>query len=305
MTPRHVARWLRGSMVALVTPFQGERVDGRRLRSLVEWHVKAGTSALVPCGTTGESATLSHEEHEQVIEQVIQAARGRIPVMAGTGSNNTDEAIRLTRHAQRAGADAALLISPYYNRPTQEGLYRHFRAVASAADLPLILYNIASRTGVNVEPETFARLCALPTVVGVKEASGSLEQMARIKQLCGDRFTLISGDDALTLPVLAIGGTGVISVVANILPRQVAQLVRAFERGRLAEARRLHYRLLPITRAMFLETNPIPVKTAMGLMGLIDPALRLPLCPMSAAHLAQLAAVLRAARLLPRGRRAQ
>ena len=294
--------WLRGSMVALVTPFRQGRVDERRLRALVDWHVKSGTSAVVPCGTTGESATLSHDEHEQVIELVIQAARGRIPVMAGSGSNNTDEAIRLTRHAQRAGADAALLISPYYNRPTQEGLYRHFKAVADAVDLPLILYNIASRTGVNIEPDTFARLVSCKNIVGVKEASGSLEQMARIVQLCGDRLTLISGDDALTLPVLAIGGTGVISVVANILPRPVAQLVRAFERGRLAKARALHYRLLPITRAMFLETNPIPVKTAMGLMGLLEPGLRLPLCPMSPANQEKLVGLLHQYHLLKKNR---
>ncbi|MBI4227704.1 MAG: 4-hydroxy-tetrahydrodipicolinate synthase [Candidatus Omnitrophica bacterium] len=285
-------------MVALVTPFRRGQVDVPRLKGLVDWHVRHGTSALVPCGTTGESATLSHEEHEQVIELVIQQARGRLPVIAGTGSNNTAEAIRLTRHAQRAGADAALLIAPYYNRPTQEGLYRHFRAVAEAADLPLIVYNIASRTGVNIEPDTMARLATLKTIVGVKEASGSLEQMTRIKALCGDRLALISGDDALTLPVLAIGGAGVISVVANILPRGVAQLVSAFERGRLAEARRRHYELAAITKALFLETNPIPVKTAMGLMGLIDPELRLPLCPMGAANQERLVAVLRQYRLL-------
>ncbi len=293
----------RGSMVALVTPFCNGRVDIPRLKGLVDWHVRQGTDGLVPCGTTGESATLSHEEHEQVIEVVIQAARGRIPVIPGTGSNNTDEAIRLTRHAERAGADAALLIAPYYNRPTQEGLYRHFKAVAEASRLPLILYNIASRTGVNIEPETFARLAALKTIAGVKEASGSLEQMARIKALCGDRFALIAGDDALTLPVLAIGGTGVISVVANILPKPVAQLVKAFERGRMAEARKLHYHLLAITKAMFLETNPIPVKTAMGLMGLLEPELRLPLCPMSPANQEKLVAMLRQYPLLKQGRR--
>ena len=288
----------RGSMVALVTPFRHGRVDVPRLKGLVDWHVRQGTDGLVPCGTTGESATLSHEEHEQVIEVVIQQARGRLPVIAGTGSNNTDEAIRLTRHAERAGADAALLIAPYYNRPTQEGLYRHFKAVADAVHLPLILYNIASRTGVNIEPETFARLAAVKNIVGVKEASGSLEQMARIKALCGARFALISGDDALTLPVLAIGGTGVISVVANVVPKPVARLVAAFERGRIAEARALHYELLAITKAMFLETNPIPVKTAMGLMGLLEPELRLPLCPMSPANQAKLVAVLRQYRLL-------
>ncbi len=293
---------MRGSMVALVTPFRRGRIDERRLRALIEWHVRSGTSALVPCGTTGESATLSHHEHERVIELVIEAGRGRIPVIAGTGSNNTEEAIRLTRHAQRAGADAALLISPYYNRPTQQGLYRHFRAVAESVDLPLVLYNIASRTGVNIEPETLARLARLNNIVAVKEASGSLEQMSRIKHACGDRLILIAGDDALTLPTLAIGGTGVISVVANILPRTTAQLVRAYERGRLAEAQRLHYELVPITKALFLETNPIPVKTAMGLMKLIDPELRLPLCPMSPANLERLTAMLTQYRLLGRRR---
>ncbi|MBI3332573.1 MAG: 4-hydroxy-tetrahydrodipicolinate synthase [Candidatus Omnitrophica bacterium] len=291
--------WLKGSMVALVTPFKDGEVDVKGLQHLVELHVREGTSALVPCGTTGESATLSHEEHEQVVEMTIQAARGRVRVIAGTGSNNTEEALRFTRHAQKAGADAALLISPYYNKPTQEGLYRHFRTIAESADLPLVLYNIASRTGVNVEPETFSRLAKIPNIVGVKEASGSLEQMSRIRALCGERFSLLSGDDALTLPVLAIGGTGVISVTANIVPGKVARMVRAFEQGNLRLARRIHYELLPLTRAMFIETNPIPVKTAMGLMKLIDEAgLRLPLCPMSDGNLSRLREVLRSYRLI-------
>jgi len=291
--------WLKGSMVALVTPFQDGEVDVKGLQRLVEFHIKEGTSVLVPCGTTGESATLSHDEHEQVIEMTIQAARGRVKVMAGTGSNNTQEALRFTRHAQRAGADAALLISPYYNRPTQEGLYQHFRTIAESVGIPLILYNIASRTGVNIEPETFGRLARIPNIAGVKEASGSLEQMSRIKAACGERFALISGDDALTLPVLAIGGTGVISVTANIVPGKVARMVRAFEKGDISEARRTHYELLPLTRALFLETNPIPVKTAMNLMKLIDEAaLRLPLCAMSDGNLGRLKEVLRSHRLI-------
>ena len=292
-------RWMNGSMVALVTPFRNGGVDVAALQKLVEFHVKAGTSAIVPCGTTGESATLSHDEHEQVIEKVIQTARGRVAVVAGTGSNNTQEALRFTRHAQKAGADAALLISPYYNKPTQEGLVRHFRAVAEAVEIPIIVYNIASRTGVNIEPETFGRLARIRNIAGVKESSGNLEQMSRIRAACGEKFALISGDDALTLPVLAIGGTGVISVVANILPKEVAQMVAAFHRGNLPEARRLHYRLLAITRAMFIETNPIPVKTAMGLMGLIrDASLRLPMCPMDPANLAKLKEVLRSYKLI-------
>jgi 4-hydroxy-tetrahydrodipicolinate synthase len=286
---------LRGSMVALVTPFQGDAIDGSALKRLVEFHVVGGTSALVPCGTTGESATLSHEEHEHVIEAVVQTARGRIPVIAGTGSNNTAEAIQLTKHAQRVGADGALLISPYYNKPTQRGLYLHFKAVAEAVTIPLIPYNIASRTAVNIEPETFARLAAdCPNIVAVKEASGNLEQMSRILQLTNRRLALLSGDDALTLPVLAIGGTGVISVVANLVPKDVAAMVRAFEEGKVKQAIEWHERLLPLVKAMFIETNPIPVKTAMGILGMIDPELRLPLCAMEGQNLEKLKAALAA-----------
>jgi 4-hydroxy-tetrahydrodipicolinate synthase len=275
-------------MVALVTPFRDDAIDEPALKRLVELHVESGTSALVPCGTTGESATLSHEEHDRVIEVVVQAAQGRIPVIAGTGSNNTREAIRLTRHAKEVGADGALLISPYYNKPTQQGLYLHFKAIAEAVELPLVLYNIASRTAVNIEPETFARLAELPNIVGVKEASGNLEQMSRILELTRGKLALLSGDDALTLPVLAIGGTGVISVIANLVPRDVVAMIRAFEAGKQEEAIRWHQQLLPLTKALFLETNPIPLKTAMGLLGMIGSELRLPLCPMSEANLARL-----------------
>ena len=285
---------LRGSMVALVTPFQDDRVDEPALKRLVEFHISGGTSALVPCGTTGESATLSHEEHERVIELVVQAARGRIPVIAGTGSNNTREAIRLTKHAKRVGADGALLISPYYNKPTQRGLYLHFKAVAEAVDIPLIPYNIASRTAVNIEPETIAKLVAeLSNIVAIKEASGNLEQMSRILQLTNRRIALLSGDDALTLPVLSIGGTGVISVVANLVPNDVAAMVHAFEQGKVSQAIEWHDRLLPLVKAMFIETNPIPVKTAMGALGMIDPQLRLPLCAMEGANLERLQAALK------------
>lgn len=284
---------LRGSMVALVTPFRDDALDERALKQLIETHVAAGTSALVPCGTTGESATLSHEEHDRVIELTVEAAAGRIPVIAGTGSNNTREAIRLTRHAKDAGADGALLISPYYNRPTQRGLYLHFKAVAEAVDLPLILYNIASRTAVNIETETFAQLAELPHIVGVKEASGNLEQMSRILQATNGKLALLSGDDGLTLPVLAIGGTGVISVTANLVPRDVAAMVSAFQAGRHDDALQWHQRLAPLTKALFLETNPIPIKTAMGLLGLIQPELRLPLCAMSEANEERLRQALR------------
>jgi len=278
----------KGSMVALVTPFKDGRLDEDKLRELVEFQIKNGTDCLVPCGTTGESATLSLAEHERVIELVIECAGGRIPVVAGSGSNNTAEAIRLTHHAKDSGADGALLINPYYNKPTQEGLYRHFKAIADEVDIPIVLYNIASRTGVNMEPETVARLSKIKNIVAIKEASGSLEQMSRIASLCGKGLTLISGDDSLTLSLMAVGGIGVISVVANIVPKDVSNMVKAFEQGDIKKARRLHYKLLPLVKAMFIETNPIPVKTSMGLMGMIDPELRLPMCEMSKPNLAKL-----------------
>lgn len=279
----------KGAMTAIITPFKKGRVDEKKLAELVEVQIKGGVSAIVPCGTTGESATLSYEEHERVIEVVIEAAHKRVSVIAGTGSNNTTEAIMLTAHAKGAGADASLQITPYYNRPTQEGIYLHFKKIAEEVDMPMIVYNIASRTGVNITPETMQRLSKVKNIIGVKEASGSIEQMAMIHRLCGDRFDLISGDDGLTLPLLAIGGTGVISVVSNIAPKDVADMVSKFEKGDVGGARKLHYKLLPLVRAVFLETNPIPVKTAMALMGLIDSAeLRLPMCAMSDANLAQL-----------------
>lgn len=284
---------LRGSMVALVTPFRGGKVDEKALESLVEFHVKNRTSAIVPCGTTGESATISYEEHDRVIELVVKFARSRIPVIAGTGSNSTAEAIMLTAHAKGAGADASLQVSPYYNRPTQKGLYQHFKAVAENVDIPIILYNIASRTGVNIEPETVKKLSEIKNIVGIKEASGSLDQMSRIIALCPKGFALLSGDDSLTLPVLAIGGTGVISVVANIVPRDVADMVEGFEKGRFEKAKALHYRMLTLVKAMFVETNPIPVKTAMGLMRMIDPELRLPLCEMAPENRAKLVRALK------------
>ena len=270
----------KGSMVALVTPFKNGKIDEKMLVRLVEFHIKNGTSALVPCGTTGESATLSYDEHDRVIELTIQFAKGRIPVIAGTGSNSTEEAITLTKHAKKAGADASLQVSPYYNRPTQKGLHLHFKAIAEAVDIPIILYNIASRTGVNIEPETFVKLAQIKNIIGVKEASGSLEQMARIRELCPKDFLLISGDDALTLPVLSIGGVGIISVVANIIPHDVADMCSSFEKCDIKKAQDLHYKMLGLVKAMFIETNPIPVKTAMGLMKMIDPEMRLPLCEM-------------------------
>jgi 4-hydroxy-tetrahydrodipicolinate synthase len=279
----------RGSIVAIVTPFRGGKVDEKKLKELIEFQIKNGSSGIVPCGTTGESATLSFEEHGKVIEITIEQVKKRVPVIAGTGSNSTEEAIMLTRHAEKAGADASLQVSPYYNRPTQKGLYEHFKAIADAVKIPIILYNIASRTGVNIEPETIARLTRdCKNLTGVKEASGSLDQMSRIKQLCGDKFDLISGDDSLTLPVLGIGGTGIISVVANIAPKDVADMVSAFEKGDIKKAQNLHYKLLPLIKAVFIETNPIPVKTAMGLLGMCEPDLRLPMTSMLPENLEKL-----------------
>lgn len=288
----------KGSMVALVTPFKKGVIDEVALKDLVEFHIKNGTTALVPCGTTGESATLSYDEHDKVIELTIKFAKGRIPVIAGTGSNSTEEAIVLTKHAKKAGADASLQVSPYYNRPTQKGLYLHFKAIAEAVDIPIVLYNIASRTGVNIEPETFVKLAEVKNIIGVKEASGSLEQMSRIRKLCPKDFLLISGDDALTLPVLSIGGVGIISVVANIIPRDVADMCSAFEKGNIKKAEELHYKMLSLVKAMFVETNPIPVKTAMGLMKMIDPQMRLPLCDMLPGNKDKLVAELKGYKLI-------
>ena len=279
----------KGSIVAIVTPFHNGKLDEKKLRELIDFQIKNGTSGIVPCGTTGESATLDFQEHEKVIQVTIEQVKGRVPVIAGTGSNSTAEAIALTQAAAQQGADASLQVSPYYNRPTQSGLYEHFKAIAQSVKIPIILYNIAGRTGVNIEPETIARLAQdCKNIVAVKEASGSLDQMSRIKLLCPKNFALISGDDALTLPVLSIGGTGIISVVANIVPRDVADLVQAFENGDLLKAQKLHYKLLPLIKAVFLETNPVPVKTALGLLGMCEPGLRLPMAAMSQDNTAKL-----------------
>ena len=287
-----------GSIVAMVTPFRDGKVDEPKIRELVEFHVKNGTDAIVPCGTTGESPTLSHAEHKRVVEVTIEAAAGRIPVVAGTGSNSTAEAIELTQHAKKAGADGVLMVCPYYNKPTQAGLIAHYTAVAAAVDIPIIMYNIPGRTGVNMLTETVAALAELPSVVGMKEASGSLEQMTEVISLCGDRLTVVSGDDTLTLPLMAVGGKGVISVVANIVPKETAEMTRAALNGDWKRAKELHLRLFPLCKAMFYETNPIPVKTAMQLLGRLNGELRLPLCPMSQANRDKLQKALQAYGLL-------
>ena len=274
----------KGSIVAIVTPFKNGELDEEAYRELIEFQIERGTSAIVPTGTTGESATLSMEEHARVLDVAVKAVNKRVPVIAGTGGNNTNEAIELTAHAKRVGADATLQVTPYYNKPTQEGLYQHFKAVAKAAPLPQVLYNVPGRTSVNLLPTTVARLAELPEVVAIKEASGNLVQMAEIVNLVGDKIALLSGDDNLTLPVLALGGTGVISVVANIVPGDTAEMVSAWERGDFGRSKELFYRLLPLCQAMFYETNPIPVKTALALMGKIKGEFRLPLVPISPAN---------------------
>ncbi|MDR2191401.1 MAG: 4-hydroxy-tetrahydrodipicolinate synthase [Endomicrobium sp.] len=273
-----------GVYTALITPFKDGKIDYEALSGLIENQYKAGVDGIVPCGSTGESSTLSHEEHEAVIAFCVKAAKGKMKILAGTGSNSTTEAIRLTKSAKEAGCDGALVISPYYNKPTQKGLYLHFKAVADAVDIPIVLYNIAGRTGVNIMPETMAELAKdCKNIIGVKEASGSLEQMGRIKSLIPN-FELISGDDALTLPLLSIGGCGVISVITNIVPKEIVSLVKAFNDGNLSEAQKVHYKLFALIKTMFIETNPIPVKTAAGILGLCSGDLRLPMCEMEEAN---------------------
>ncbi|MDO9118911.1 MAG: 4-hydroxy-tetrahydrodipicolinate synthase [Nitrospira sp.] len=287
-----------GSHVAIVTPFRKGKVDERALGDLIEWQIAKGTNGIVPCGTTGESATLSHEEHNRVIELTVEVVRRRVPVTAGTGSNCTEEAISLTKHAKEAGADAALLITPYYNKPTQEGLYRHYKAIAEAVDLPLVLYNIPGRTGVNMLPATIARLAVIQNIVGVKEGSGVIQQASDIVQTCGNRLAVLAGDDAMTLPMMAVGGQGVITVTANVAPTEMANMVKAFAAGNIEEARRIHFQLSPLFAALFYETNPIPVKEALGMMGKIDPELRLPLCPMGKEYRDKLVQVMKEARFI-------
>lgn len=266
-----------GLTVAIVTPFKNGEVDWADLNKLVDWHVEQGTDCLAPCGTTGESPTLDHEEHERVIASVCERSRGRIKVMAGTGSNSTREAIRLTKAAKKAGADGALMVGPYYNKPTQEGYFRHFAAVAEAVDLPIVLYNIPGRTGSSMLPETMARMAEkCPTIVAVKEATGSLDQASQIAAICD--LTILSGDDSLTLPLMSIGGRGVVSVVGNIVPADMKALVKAFDAGNIAEAQRWHRKLFPLCRDMLgVATNPIPVKAAMALLGRGTGELRLPM----------------------------
>ncbi|MDP3981295.1 MAG: 4-hydroxy-tetrahydrodipicolinate synthase [Chlamydiota bacterium] len=281
---------LHGSMVALVTPFHNGKVDIKSLEKLVEYHFQNGTKAIVVCGTTGESATLQFDEHMMVVETVVKASAGRIPVIAGTGSNSTEEALMLTHHAKKVKADAALIITPYYNKPTQQGLYLHYSKIAKNVSIPIILYNVPGRTSVNLLPDTVARLSKIKNIFAIKEASGNLDQVTQIAALCD--MQIISGDDALTLPILSIGGVGVISVLANIIPSKLQELIDAWDRGQIALAQQLNKELYPLSKVLFCQTNPIPVKAAMAMMGLIHNELRLPLSCLEDVYLPQLKKVL-------------
>ncbi len=289
-----------GSIVAIVTPFKKGKIDEKAFGELIDFHLRSGTHGIVPCGTTGESATLSHEEHKRIVEMAVKMAAGRIPVIAGTGSNSTEEAIAFTRHAKAAGAAGALLITPYYNKPTQEGLYQHYKAVAKAVDLPLVLYNIPGRTGVNMLPATVARLMEFDNIIGMKEGTGSLQQISDLVQLCGERLVILSGDDFTALPTMAVGGKGVISVTANIAPADMAQMMEAAARGDYGWARKLHDQLYPLHQVMFVETNPIPVKAALALMGKCADEVRLPLWRMSDENLKTLKTAIKGYGLLRR-----
>lgn len=288
----------KGSIVAIVTPFKNGAVDVEALRQLVEFQIEGGTDAIVPCGTTGEASTLDYDEHLLVVKTVVEQVNKRVPVIAGTGSNSTAEAIELTQLAKEAGVDGCLLVTPYYNKPTQEGLYLHYKAVAEAVAIPQILYNVPGRTGVNLLPETVARLAPIANVVAIKEATGSLQQASEVLVLCGDQIDVLSGDDFITFPMMACGAKGVISVLANIMPKAVGDLTDAFYAGDLDKARKLHLDTLKISNAMFIESNPVPVKTALALMGKCSDEVRLPLCPMSAANKAKLEAILKEYQLI-------
>ena len=287
-----------GAITALVTPFKRGELDTNALKKLIEFQIEKGINGIVPCGTTGEAPTLSYEEHKKVIELTVKYVKKRVPVIAGTGANSTEEAIELTEFAKKVGADGALLVCPYYNKPSQEGLYRHFKKVAEAVNIPIILYNIPGRTGINMLPETVVRLSKIPNIVGIKEASGSLEQVTEIIKNIDKDFVVLSGDDSLTLPMLSLGGKGVISVASNIIPDKIAKMVSLYLNKRVDEARKIHYEYYDFMKALFIETNPVPVKTAMGMMKMIDPEVRLPLCEMTESNLNKLKAVLKKYKLV-------
>lgn len=268
----------KGSIVALITPFRKNgSIDHGLVRELVEWHIASGTSAIVPCATTGESPTLTHDEHDEVIATVVKAVNKRIPVLAGCGSNCTEESLRLIKHAESVGADGALVITPYYNKPTQEGMLAHYESLANATKLPIVIYNVPGRTGVNIKPETVAKLAKIENIVGIKEASGNIDQASEIMRMTD--LDVLSGEDSLNFPLMAIGAVGVISVVANVVPDLVAKLADAALKGDMEEGRRLHKLLFPLSKALFAETNPCPAKAAMAMLGKCENVLRLPLVP--------------------------
>lgn len=290
---------IQGAIVAIVTPFRNGQVDEDKYRELIEFQIEQGTHGIVPCGTTGESATLSHAEHKRVVEICLDQVKKRVPVIAGTGSNNTAEALELTKHAEAAGADAALMISPYYNKPTQEGIYQHFKMIAENTKIPIIVYNVPGRTALNMLPETVARLAEFPNIIGIKEATGDLNQGAKVIRLCPDDFIVLSGDDFTAFPLMCIGGRGVISVVSNVVPADMAAMCTAALAGDYAKAKALHYKMFPLMEAMFFETNPVPAKTALKFLGKITGEVRLPLCAMSPANEARLRQVMVQYGLLP------
>lgn len=281
---------LSGAMTALVTPFRNGKLDEPKLRELVAFQIAGGIDALVPCGTTGESPTLGYDEHKRVIDVVVEASAGKVPVIAGTGSNSTAEAVMLTQYAEKAGANAALIVVPYYNKPTQEGMIAHFKAVAESVSFPIVMYNIPGRTGVNMLPETVAELAKVKNITAIKESTGSLEQASQIASLCG--ITILSGDDALTLPLMSVGAKGVISVASNVAPKEVVALAHACLKGDYEAARKIHAKLLDLFKILFVQTNPTPVKAALAMMGMMEDELRLPLLPLAAAHRPKLKAVL-------------
>jgi len=282
----------KGSIVAIVTPFKKEKVDEKAYGDLIEWHIAQGTNAIVPCGTTGESSTLDYKEHYRVIDIAVKTVNKRVPVIAGTGANSTDETVEITKHAKKSGADAVLLVTPYYNKPTQEGLYRHYKTIAEKVDIPIVLYNVPGRTAVNMLPATVARLAEVKNIVSIKEATGDMKQVSEVIRLCGNRIAVISGDDFTTVTLMALGGKGVISVTANVMPKEVSKMCSLMLKGQYDKAREIHYKLEPLNAAMFIETNPIPAKTALAMMGKIQEEFRLPLCEMAPANREKLKKVL-------------
>jgi 4-hydroxy-tetrahydrodipicolinate synthase len=299
-----ISNWRRemfsGAFTALITPFKNGEVDGEALADLAEFQIRQGVNGLVPCGTTGETPALTEDEDRLVVETAVHVSGGQVPVIAGTGSNSTDMAIKYTKMAEKAGADGSLQVAPYYNKPTQEGLFRHFAAIAENTSLPLILYNIPSRTSVTLSAETVARLAELPNIVGIKDSTLSVSMVSDVRRLCGEEFAILSGDDPMTLPVMSLGGNGVISVASNVAPAAVSEMVKALNSEDFERGRELHYELFPLFRALFLETNPIPVKAAASLLGLCSDEMRLPLVPMSGENLLKLQKVMEeSAHLLP------